>query len=75
MIEECSRRGGKRIGEKKKYMCGWVGLGWVWRRRGMGEGDCSECKVFFLGRWSFVLYFSKWLGGGFLSCWFPRGYL
>ncbi len=26
IIEECSRRGGKRIGEKKN-MCGWVGLG------------------------------------------------
>ncbi len=77
---------GRRIGEKKKYMwMGWVGLGL--EKKGMGEGeggvlewvlsDCSECKVFFLGRWSFVLYFSK-LGGGlgvlsFLSCWFPRG--
>jgi len=63
---------GRRIGEKKKYMwMGWVGLGL--EKKGMGEGeggvlewvlsDCSECKVFFLGRWSFVLYFSK-LGGG-----------
>jgi len=49
---------------------------------GEGEGGVLEwvrviavnCKVFFLGRWSFVLYFSK-RGGevSFLSCWFPRG--
>jgi len=54
-------------------------------KRGMGEGEggvlewvrviAVNCKVFFLGRWSFVLYFSK-RGGevSFLSCWFPRGY-
>ncbi len=59
---------GKRIGGEKN-MCAWVGLGWVWRRRGMGEGEGgSECKGFFLfGGVSFVLYFSKWGGVSFFS--------